>query len=104
MAFITGALSGDFSLLFFTKQFLLIPLNIPRKDFEFCPIVLELFVFLTDSRVYSPPWSRDSPLPGDINLWSTNDWCAKIPASAKYSREGRVNCNEYTVGSRLLAV
>ncbi len=77
-----GTVSRDFlTLVFFIKQLLLFPLDMPRKDFEFFRIFKKLFVFLIDSPVYSlpgswdspvysPPGSRDSPMyssPGSLN-------------------------------------
>jgi hypothetical protein len=63
-----GTVSRDFfTLVFFIKHLLLVPLDTPRKDFEFFQIFKELFEFLIDSPVYSLPGSRDSPvysLPG----------------------------------------
>jgi hypothetical protein len=44
---------------FFIKQ-LLVPLDMPRKDLEFLRFFKELFVFVINSPVYSPPRSRDS--------------------------------------------
>jgi hypothetical protein len=48
------------TLFFFIKQLLLVPLDMPRKDFKVFRIFEELFVFVIDSSVYSPPGIRDS--------------------------------------------
>ncbi len=52
--------SRDFCLLFFIKQFLLVPLDMPRQDSDFCRIIVALFIFVIDYPVYSPPKSRNS--------------------------------------------
>jgi hypothetical protein len=49
-----------FTLVYFIKQLLLVPLDMPRKDFKFFRIFEKLFVFLINSPVYSIPGSRDS--------------------------------------------
>jgi hypothetical protein len=60
---IKGTVSRDFlTLVFFIKHLLLVPLDTPRKDFDFFRIVEELFEFVIDSPVYSLPGSRDSPV------------------------------------------
>jgi hypothetical protein len=60
---IKGTVSRDFfTLFFFIKHLLLVPLDTPRKDFEFFRIFEELFEFVIDSTVYSLPGSRDSPV------------------------------------------
>jgi hypothetical protein len=41
-----------FFVSFFIEQFHLVRLDMPRKDLKFCPIFVELFVFLIDSPVY----------------------------------------------------
>jgi hypothetical protein len=58
-----GTVSRDFlTPVFFIKHLLLVPLDTPRKDFEFFRIFEELFEFVIDSPVYSLPGSRDSPV------------------------------------------
>ncbi len=47
-------------LSFFASLILLVPLDTPRKDFKVFRIFEELFVFVIDSSVYSPPGIRDS--------------------------------------------
>ncbi len=63
---VKGTVSRDFLTLvffiFFIKHLLLVPLDMPRKDFEFFRIFEELFEFVIDSPVYSLPESRDSPM------------------------------------------
>jgi hypothetical protein len=58
--------SRDILPCFFIKQLLLVLLDTPRKDFDFFRLFEELFVFVIDFLVYSPPGSRASPvrLPG----------------------------------------
>ncbi len=41
----------------FIKQLLLVPLDKPRMDFKFFPIIEELFMVLIGSPVYSSPGS-----------------------------------------------
>ncbi len=48
--------------LFFIKHLFLVPLDTPRKDFDFFRIFEELFEFVIDSPVYSLPGNRDSPV------------------------------------------
>ncbi len=43
---------------FFIKQITLVLLDMSIKDFEFCRILGELFIFLIDSALYSPPGSQ----------------------------------------------
>ncbi len=58
-----GTVSRDFlTLVFFIKQLLLVPLDMPKKDFEFFWLFNKLFVFVIDSPVYSLPGSWDSPV------------------------------------------
>ncbi len=60
---VKGTVSRDFlTLVFFIKHLLLVPLDMPRKDFKFFRIFEELFEFVIDSPVYSLPVSRDSPV------------------------------------------
>ncbi len=47
---------------FFIKQLFLVPLDMHRKYFELFGIFEALIVFVIDFSVYSPPWSRDSPV------------------------------------------
>jgi hypothetical protein len=49
------------SVFFIVKQ-LLLALDTPRKDFEFCRIFAELFIFVIDHPLYSPPAGQDSLL------------------------------------------
>jgi hypothetical protein len=54
-----GTVSRDFFILFFfIKHLLLVPLDMPRKDFKFFPIFEELFELVIDFPVYSLPGSR----------------------------------------------
>jgi hypothetical protein len=63
LRYIKGTVSRDFLPLgFFVKHLLLVPLDMPRKDFGFFRIFEELFEFVIDSLVYSLPGSQDSPL------------------------------------------
>ncbi len=56
-----GTVSQDFCRRFFSiKQFLLVPIDILRNNFEFSRIFVELFVFIIESPVYSSPESWDS--------------------------------------------
>jgi hypothetical protein len=58
-----GTVSRDLlTLFFFIKHLLLVPLDTPRKDFEFFRIFEELFEFVIDSPAYSLGGSRDSPV------------------------------------------
>jgi hypothetical protein len=51
-----GIVARDLSSsVFFIKKFLLVPLDILEKDFAFCRIFVELFVFVIDSPVYLLP-------------------------------------------------
>jgi hypothetical protein len=60
---VKGTVSRDFfTLVFFIKQLLLVPLNMARQDFKFFRIFEELFEFVIDTPVYSLPGSRDSPV------------------------------------------
>ncbi len=66
----------------FFKQFLLVPLETPRNYFKYFRIFEELFIFVIDSPVYSPPGSRDSQVyspPGkhDFPVYSSPEtpWC-----------------------------
>jgi hypothetical protein len=74
-----------FCLLFFIKQLLVLVVT-PRKNFEFGRIFVEVFLFVIDSRVYSLPGSRPILV-------------SKTLPGAKYSRESRLSCNDYTVES-----
>ncbi len=49
------------TLVFFVKHLLLVPLDMPRKDFKVFRIFEELFEFVIDSPLYSLLGSRDSP-------------------------------------------
>ncbi len=52
-------MSRDFSSsVFFIKQLLPVPMGMPRNDFEFFWIFVELFVFVIDSSVMNTPGSR----------------------------------------------
>ncbi len=54
-----GTVSRDFSCqVFFIKHLLLVPIGMPRTDFEFFRIFLELFVFVIDSPAMNTPGSR----------------------------------------------
>ncbi len=56
---IKGTVSRDFlTLVFFIKHLLLVPLDMPRKDYEFFRILEELFEFVIDSPVVNTPRSR----------------------------------------------
>ncbi len=58
-----GTVSRDFfTLVFFIKHLLIVPLNTPRNDFEFFRIFEELFKIVIDSPVYSLSGSQDSPV------------------------------------------
>jgi hypothetical protein len=48
------------TLVFFIKQLLLFPLDMPRNDFKFFRIFKKLIILVIDSPVYSLPESRDS--------------------------------------------
>jgi hypothetical protein len=101
----------EVSLVFFViRQPLLIPLDMSRKNFEYFRIFEELFVFVIDSLVYSPPGSRDSPLysptrsrdyPVNSSLGIQDSLLilhrgvdlngfTKEPAGEKYTRESRL--------------
>ncbi len=45
---------------FFIKQDLLVPIYIPRMDFDFCGIFVYLFIVVNDSLVYLSRGSQDS--------------------------------------------
>ncbi len=47
---------------FHQKQLLLVPLDTPWNHFNFFRILEELFIFVINSLVYSPPGSWDSPV------------------------------------------
>ena len=52
-------MSRDFlSPVFFIKQLLLVPVDMPRNDFEFVRIFVEIFEFVIDSPVMNTPGSR----------------------------------------------
>ncbi len=54
-----GTVSRDFSSAgFFIKQLRLVPMGMPRNDFKFFRIFVELFVFVIDSPVMNTPGSR----------------------------------------------
>ncbi len=56
-----GTVTQDFLLwFFFIKQLLLVRLDMPRKDLEFCRIFKELFAVVIDSPLHLPPGSRGS--------------------------------------------
>ncbi len=58
MESLKGTVSRDFlTLFFFIKQLLLVPLDMPKKDFNFFLLFKKLFVFVIDSPVYSLPES-----------------------------------------------
>jgi hypothetical protein len=72
----------------------------PIQDLDFCGTFVELFVFVIDSPVYSPPGSQDSPLyspPGSQDSLeysppgSQPKLLSKTVAGAKYSRESRLS-------------
>jgi hypothetical protein len=44
--YIKGTVSWDFLSLFFMEQLLLVPLDMPRKNFKFCQIFLIYFLTL----------------------------------------------------------
>ncbi len=77
-----------FPLVFLIKHLLLVPLDTPRKDFEFFRIFKELFEFVIDSPVYSPPGSWDSPVVNTLGV--DLNWLTKEPSSAKYFKESRL--------------
>ena len=61
--FLKGTVSRDFLfLVFFTKQLLLVPIEMPSGLFEFWRIFAEIFAILIDSPVSRTPGSRDSPV------------------------------------------
>ncbi len=54
-----GTVSRDFSrLVFFIKQLLLVPIGMPRNDFEFFRKFVVLLVFVVDSLAMNIPGSR----------------------------------------------
>ncbi len=55
-----GTVSRDFLACFFIKLLLLVHLYLTRRDFEFFRMFKELFAFVIDSLMYSPPGSRES--------------------------------------------
>jgi hypothetical protein len=56
---VKGTVSRDFSCpVFFIKHLLLVPIGMPRADFKFFRIFVELFVFIIDSPVMNTPGSR----------------------------------------------
>jgi hypothetical protein len=67
-----GTVSRDSLLgVFFIKELLLEPLDMPREDFDFFSMFEELSVFVIHPPMYSPPgveqvyslpWGRDSPV------------------------------------------
>ncbi len=59
--YVKETVSRDFSpSVFFIKQLFLVPMGMPRNDFEFFRIFVELFVFVIDSPVVNTPRSHDS--------------------------------------------
>ena len=63
MSIVKGTVSQDFSSpVFFIKQFLLVPMGMPRSDFKFLQIFVEFFVFVIDSPVMNTPGSHDFPV------------------------------------------
>ncbi len=56
---VKGTVSGDFLCqVFFIKHLLLVPIGIPRADFEFFRIFVKLFVFVIDSPAMNTPGSQ----------------------------------------------
>ncbi len=53
-----GTVSRDFTLDFYIKHHLLVPLDKPRKNVEFRRIIPEIFLFINDSQVNPYPGSR----------------------------------------------
>jgi hypothetical protein len=54
-----GTVSRDFSSpVFLTKQLLLVPMGMPRNDFDFLKIFFEIFVFIIDSLVMNTPGNQ----------------------------------------------
>jgi hypothetical protein len=79
-------MSRDFlTLVFFIKQLLLVPLDMPRKDFEFFRISKELFVFVIDTH----PWGVETPHCIHHRGVNLNLFLKKL-ASAKFTRESRL--------------
>jgi hypothetical protein len=96
---------------FFIKQLVIVPLNTSGKDFKFFRIFEELFVFVVDLPVYSPPGSRNSPLYS--SLWSRDSPVMNTPGGqpklgslhktcwCKIHQGVRLHCDEYTGRSLL---
>ncbi len=59
-----GTVSLEFVSVFSLNEFLLVSSHMPRKDFEFYRIFVELFVFVIDPLPpgEQPAMSRDSPV------------------------------------------
>ncbi len=98
---VKGSVSRDFfTLVFFIKQILFFPLDMPRKDFKFFRIFCKLFVFVINSLVFSLPGSRDSPVKSplgshDFHVYSSLGSRLKFVlllklASTKYTRESKL--------------
>ncbi len=52
--YLKGTVQWDFSIpVFFTKRLFLVSIDLPKSDFEFCQIFVELFV-LTISKYWLP--------------------------------------------------
>ncbi len=60
--YLKGTVSQDFLCpILFIKQLLLVPIGMPRNDFKFFLIFVELFVFAIDSPAMNTPGSRYNP-------------------------------------------
>ncbi len=57
--------------VFFIKPLLLVPLETPRKDFEYFWIFEKFFLFVIDSPVYSPPGKCDSLVYSSPGSWDS---------------------------------
>ncbi len=57
--YVKGTVSRDFSCpVFFIKHLLLVQIGMPRTDFKFLRILVELFVFVIDSPAMNTPGIR----------------------------------------------
>ncbi len=72
-SFLKGQCQEIFSLVFFIKQLLL---DMRRNDFEFFRMFEELFVFVIDSPVYSPPGNQT---PRCIHLLWSHEYTGELP-------------------------
>ncbi len=81
----TARLKGQcheiFVCVFSSNKLLLVPSHMPRKDFEFCWIFVELFVFIIDPLLPRGTASNESRLPGHLPQLSCDSLVYSSPKS-----------------------